>query len=164
VTGRFSLVLAIVACACADAGDTNDYSTVVRFDTTTVRIATARDTTRLFVQLAESAEQRTMGLMERTSLSDTAGMLFLYERDEPATSGFWMYRTRIPLDIAFLDSTGRVVAIRQMDPCAATIASACPSYEPGVPYRAALEVNAGVLARRAITLGSMVELPARHMP
>jgi uncharacterized membrane protein (UPF0127 family) len=159
---RLSLVLVASACAlaCGEAQDASDYATVVRFDSTTVRVVTPAGVRRFRVEVARTQEQRTMGLMERTSLSDSAGMLFLYDRDEPANSGFWMFRTRIPLDIAFMDSTGRIVAIRQMAPCTATLMSGCPSYEPGVPYRAALEVNQGVFARHGITIGSLVELPS----
>jgi uncharacterized protein len=151
----------VLACSERESSD-DDYSAVVKFDTATVRIVTSTDTTRVHVEIAKSREQRTMGLMERTSLPDSAGMLFLFDRIEPETSGFWMFRTRIPLDIAFLDSTGRIVSIRQMQPCAATLISGCPSYESGVPYRAALEVNAGYFARRAITPGARLDLPAAN--
>lgn len=148
----------VAAVACGQAQDPPDYAGVVSFDSATIRVHTPSGVVRLRVELAQSREQQTMGLMERQSLADSAGMLFLYERDQPADAGFWMYRTRISLDIAFLDSAGVVVATRQMEPCPATLASGCPSYAPGVPYRAALEVNAGALARHGITLGSRVEL------
>ena len=160
---RFLVVLAssVAALACSQAQDTKDYSRVVPFDSATIHVHSSRGVVRLRVQLAQSPEQRTMGLMERTSLPDSAGMLFLYDRDEPADAGFWMYRTRIPLDIAFLDSTGAVIAVRRMEPCPATLAIGCPSYMPGVPYRAALEVNAGALARYGIGVGVRIELPSR---
>lgn len=158
---RFLLVLVAIASAlaCSEAQDSGDYSGVVKFDTASIRVTTPSGVRRFRVEVARTQEQRTMGLMERTSLSDSAGMLFLYERDERANSGFWMFRTRIPLDIAFMDSTGRIVAIRQMAPCTASLMSGCPSYEPGVPYRAALEVNQGVFARHGIAIGTRVELP-----
>ena len=156
---RLSFVLVATLCAlgCSEAQDSGDYSGVVKFDTASVRVTTSSGVRRFRVEVARTQEQRTMGLMERTSLSDSAGMLFLYDRDEPATSGFWMFRTRIPLDIAFMDSTGQIVAIRQMAPCTATLMSGCPSYEPGAPYRAALEVNQGVFARHGIAIGTLVE-------
>ncbi|HEU4995254.1 MAG TPA: DUF192 domain-containing protein [Gemmatimonadaceae bacterium] len=156
-----SLGAVAAALACGGAQESADYSSVVRFDSASVRVVTPRGITRLRVEIAQSPEQRTMGLMERTSLPDSAGMLFLYDRDEPASAGFWMYRTRIPLDIAFMDSTGRVLVVRQMVPCGATLARGCPSYDPGVPYRAALEVKAGVLARNGIAPGARLELPVR---
>ena len=64
-----------------------------------------------------------------------------------------MYRTRIPLDIAFADSAGVIRAILKMEPCETTIPQGCPSYPPNVPYQYALEVNAGFFAARGITAG-----------
>jgi uncharacterized membrane protein (UPF0127 family) len=69
-----------------------------------------------------------------------------------------MFRTRIPLDIAFVDSLGVIASIKQMVPCTATLAEGCPSYPPDVPYRAALEVNAGYFARHNLTIGSRLIL------
>lgn len=34
-----------------------------------------------------------------------------------------------------------------MVPCTTTLPAGCPTYEPGRPYRYALEVNAGALAK-----------------
>jgi uncharacterized membrane protein (UPF0127 family) len=145
--------------SCGGSAERTDYSGVLHFDTTEIRILTARDSIPVRVEIASSSEQRTMGLMERTVLPESAGMLFLYPSDQPASAGFWMFRTRIPLDIAFLDSAGAVVAIRQMPPCSAELAAGCPSYAPGVPYRAALEVNAGYFQRHGVSTGSRVRLP-----
>jgi len=103
-----------------------------------------------------------MGLMERRRLADSAGMLFVYDSTQPPDAGFWMYRTRIPLDIAFLDSAGVIRAIRSMTPCPATVAQGCPTYTPDVPYRYALEVNAGFFARHGIAVGHSLQLPARR--
>jgi hypothetical protein len=58
-----------------------------------------------------------------------------------------MYRTRIPLDIAFLDAGGVIRSIRRMTPCEAVSPRQCPSYLPGTPYRFALELNAGAFQR-----------------
>jgi len=124
------------------------------FDTTTVHLTAGKDTFRFLAEVARSPEQRTMGLMERRSLADTAGMLFLYSDDQPANAGFWMFRTRIPLQIAYADSAGRIVSVREMVPCDAQLAAGCPTYEPGKSYRMALEVNAGALSRRGLGVGS----------
>jgi uncharacterized membrane protein (UPF0127 family) len=143
----------LLSCSQSDA-DAVDGSSLMAFDTTLVHLAAGRDTFTILAEVARSVDQKTMGLMERRSLSDTAGMLFLYSTDQPANAGFWMFRTRIPLDIAFADSTGRVVAVRQMIPCEAQLAAGCPSYEPGHAYRVALEVNAGFLSRHSVAVGS----------
>lgn len=143
----------IVAC---DEGRTEqvDGGRVLSFDTQLVPIVTGDDTVIVKAEVARSAEQRTMGLMERRSLAADSGMLFVYENDQPASAGFWMFRTRIPLDIAFADSTGVIRAILAMQPCEATLAAGCPTYVPNVSYRYALEVNAGFYAQRRVVVGS----------
>ena len=96
--------------------------------------------------------------MERRVLADSAGMLFLYPTVQPETSAFWMFRTRIPLDIAFVDSTGVIRSIRTMQPCQSTLIEGCPSYQAGAAYRAALEVNAGFFGRRKVNVGDRLFL------
>lgn len=147
-------MLGVAGCERPAEDERVDGGSVMSFETGRVLLVTGRDTVTVHAQIARTGEQKTMGLMERTSLAPDSGMLFVYEADQPATAGFWMFRTRIPLDIAFADSTGRIVAVRTMQPCAATLAAGCPSYEPGAPYRYALEVNAGFLARHRVGVGS----------
>jgi uncharacterized membrane protein (UPF0127 family) len=149
----------LLSCSRSDA-DAVDGSSVMAFDTTLVHLTAGKDTVTILAEVARSAEQKTMGLMERRSLSDTAGMLFLYSSDQPANAGFWMFRTRIPLEIAYADSAGRIVSVRQMVPCDARLAAGCPTYEPGQAYRMALEVNSGVLSRRGIGVGSRLWVSA----
>jgi uncharacterized protein len=157
------VTVALLGWGC-ERGNAAAEESAVAFDTTRVRLATASDTITLVVELAISEEQKTVGLMERRSLPADAGMLFLYREQQPASGGFWMFRTRIPLDIAFLDSTGVIHAIVAMEPCASPFASGCPAYEAGVPYHGALEVNRGFFARRGIERGDRLlleELPGR---
>jgi uncharacterized membrane protein (UPF0127 family) len=152
-------MLAVTACgshADADKG-APDYTNIMAFDTATIR-AVGRDTARLTVQLAESEAQQTMGLMERRTLAPDAGMLFLYGSTQPDSNAFWMFRTRIPLDIAFIDSAGTIRTVLTMQPCASDLASGCPSYPATTPYRAALEVNAGYFARQRLGVGDRVLL------
>lgn len=119
-------------------------------------IHTGEASHRLTVEVARTPAQRSRGLMERDSLAEDAGMLFLYPRRQPPGSGFWMFRTRIPLDIAFLDASGRIAAIHAMQPCGSANPGDCPSTQAGVPFRAALEVNAGYFAARGIGVGDCV--------
>jgi len=132
---------------------------LVAFDTMTLRIETAEDTFRVRAEIAASDEQRSFGLMERTSLAEDAGMLFVYDEPQPAGAGFWMFHTRIPLDIAFIDAGGRIVSILRMEPCESPYPQWCPTYDPGVAYSSALEVNAGYFAERGIRIGDRV-MPA----
>ncbi|MEQ6916214.1 DUF192 domain-containing protein [Halomonas aquatica] len=114
---------------------------------------------RLQVEMARTPSQRSRGLMERDRLAEDAGMLFLYGRRQPSRNGFWMYRTLIPLDIAFIDETGRIAEIHQMTPCTSGQPGDCPVTRPGVPYRAALEVNAGAFEAMGVKAGDCVSWP-----
>jgi uncharacterized membrane protein (UPF0127 family) len=164
MTARSRAIIAgLAALACVLAGCTSDASDDgavtpinLKFESAPVRIITRTDTVRLVVELAVSGEQKTTGLMERRRLADTAGMLFVYDSLQPPDAGFWMYRTRIPLDIAYADASGRIRAIQHMVPCEAPIPEGCPAYPPGVPYQYALEVNGGLFARRGVAVGDSI--------
>jgi uncharacterized protein len=132
----------------------------VAFDTARAVIETAEGAVRLTVELASTGDQRAYGLMERPSLPAEHGMLFTYPEPQEAGSGFWMFRTLIPLDIAFLDEGGEILAIMEMEPCESPNARLCPVYSPGLPYVAALEVNRGFFGRRGVRVGDRVRLEA----
>lgn len=152
------LVIALCTTACNAAPQDTVETPLLRLNVARVRLVSGTDTAYLRVELARTSEEQTMGLMERQRLADTTGMLFLYRSEQPPDAGFWMFRTRIPLDIAFMDSLGTIVAIKHMVPCTATLAAGCPTYPPNAPYRAALEVNAGYLAQRSLTVGGRLIL------
>ena len=150
----------LIAPACNRGSDDGrgDGTPILAFDTATVRIASASDTALLRVEVAVSEEEKRLGLMERQQLATDRGMIFLYDETQPASGVFWMFRTRIPLDSAYLDSTGTIRAIRAMEPCTSPYAQGCPTYEAGVPFRAALEVNRGYFAQRGLGVGDRVLL------
>jgi uncharacterized membrane protein (UPF0127 family) len=159
LTRTFFFILGAGFLACRGEPQSEaEASPLITFDTSHVRIVSRTDTIPLHVELARTPPEKTMGLMERTHLADSAGMLFIYDSPQPANAGFWMFRTKIPLDIAFVDSAGVIRSIRNMVPCTTATAANCPTYEPGVPYRAALEVNAGFFASRRVTVGDRVVL------
>lgn len=157
IAGCAAAALAISGCT-GDAADDAAIPSSLHFDTAAVRIVTKTDTIGLAVELAVSGEQKSTGLMERRQLADTAGMLFVYDSLQPPDAGYWMFRTRIPLDIAYIDPSGRIRAIERMVPCEATIPQGCPTYPPGVPYQYALEVNGGFFARRRVSVGDSIFL------
>jgi uncharacterized membrane protein (UPF0127 family) len=126
------------------------------FPAETIRIVSGPDTFAARVEIASTARQRRTGLSRRTELSDAAGMLFLFEGEQPRATAFWMYRTRIPLGIAFLDSALVIRETREMRPCRSPLSLFCPSYPSGVPFRAALEMPGGYFARRGIGVGARV--------
>jgi hypothetical protein len=150
-----ALAVLLAAAGCAD-GEEVPAEPVVAFDTTRVRVVTDADTIPLTVELAETDAQRRYGLMERAELPADAGMLFVYPEPQDSTRGFWMYRTLIPLDVAFLNGDGRIVAIRTMQPCPSPNPRVCRVYSPGVPFRAGLEMNAGWFEAHGVDVGDRV--------
>lgn len=149
---------------CSEKESSPDERPILAFDAADVRIVSDSDTVRIRAELALSNDQKMVGLMDRSRLAENAGMVFVYDSTQPPAAGFWMYRTRIPLDIAFADSAGVIRAILKMEPCETTIPQGCPSYPPNVPYHYALEVNAGFFAARGITAGwrlMLEDLPPR---
>src|SRR5690606_29965250 len=148
------LLLALAACGERSSGsEPGSDVPLLTFETSEVRlVGSGGDTLTLRVEVAATAEQRALGLMERSSLAEDAGMLFIYRGEQPGEAGYWMFHTRIPLDIAYLDAEGRIVAIRAMEPCESPDPRWCPAYPPEVPYHAALEANAGYFSRHGIAV------------
>jgi uncharacterized protein len=109
----------------------------------------------LRVEVAHTPWQRERGLMYRTEMPESSGMLFAYEEDQDAAS-FWMFNTWIPLSIAYLDAEGIIRNIVEMEPCHSPDRARCPLYPSGVPFRYALEVNQGYFAARGIGAGDRV--------
>ena len=86
-------------------------------------------------------------------MPDQVGMVFLF--GEPTSTAFWMKDTLLPLDIAFWDSKGRIVATLTMTPCRT---DSCPVYQPATTYVSSVEMNAGLLAAKGIKAGDKVTL------
>ena len=104
-------------------------------------------------EVAATQAQRNRGLMQRESLAENAGMLFLFDGPMAKGVGFYMYRTLIPLDVAFADPDGRIVSIMTMTPCPHDAPRRCKVYRPGRAFVSALEVNAGFFERHGVEKG-----------
>lgn len=63
------------------------------------------------VEIARHPRQHTQGLMFRRRMAENAGMLFLYRSAEPAS--MWMKNTFIPLDLLYIDGTGKIVGFHE---------------------------------------------------
>ena|SRR5690554_2209372 len=105
------------------------------------------------VEIADTFELRANGLMQRERLAEHQGMWFTYNQERPSHAGFWMYNTLIPLDIAYLDRSMKIVKIITMEPCRSIDRNRCPAYPPGVPYFSAVELNKDYFARYNIQEG-----------
>ena len=103
------------------------------------------------VEIATTTAEKQRGLMGRTALAEDAGMLFVFDREQQLS--FWMKDTLIPLSIAYINESGRIVDIQDMQPLDET---PHPSTEPA---KYALEVNQGFFSEHGIEVGNKVSLP-----
>jgi len=101
-------------------------------------------------EVASTPDQRAQGLMYREDLPDGAGMLFVFQDNQ--VRAFWMANTYIPLDIAYLDPSYRIVDIVQMAPLVTE------TYPSSAPAMFALEVRQGWFADRGIPVGTQAEI------
>jgi uncharacterized membrane protein (UPF0127 family) len=106
----------------------------------------------LEVEVARAPEDQRTGLMNRSSLGERAGMLFVYETDRRLT--FWMKNTTIPLSIAFVASDGRIVQIEDMEPLSLAPVRSTRS------VRYALEVRQGLFEELGVRSGDSIVFPA----
>lgn len=104
---------------------------------------------RFDVELALTPGQQAQGLMYRRTMAADAGMLFIYERVQPAS--FWMKNTLIPLDMLFIAADGRVVNIHER-----AVPESLDSVNSDGPVKAILELNGGMAARLGIRPGDRV--------
>ena len=100
-------------------------------------------------EVAQTPEQREIGLMHRKSMPATDGMLFVFE--QPAVQCFWMRNTLLPLSIAFLADDGTMVNIDDMKPM--TENSHCSQK----PVRYVLEMNQGWFTKKGLKAGSKLQ-------
>jgi len=101
------------------------------------------------VELATTPKEMTIGLMNRTSLPENKGMLFIF--DEKSSYKLWMKNTLIPLDMIWLDENGKIIYIeRNAQPC---YVPTCSAFGPESSSKYALEVNGGYTERHKIKSG-----------
>jgi uncharacterized membrane protein (UPF0127 family) len=126
----------------------------VRAATIPLAVDTASGRHVFNVDIADTDEARTRGLMFRRSLPPDYGMLFVFDDSQPLM--FWMKNTYVPLDIVFIKSDGtvRTVAARATPLSEALIRS-------GGPARYVLELLGGTAGRIGLGPGDRVEIPAQ---
>jgi uncharacterized membrane protein (UPF0127 family) len=108
------------------------------------------------VVIADTSEERARGLMNRESLGENSGMLFVYDEEE--NRSFWMKNTTIPLDIIFLDSNFEVINIEAADPEPDTRDDDLQRYRSERPAQYVLEINQNRSEEIGLEKGSKMSL------
>ncbi len=107
-------------------------------------------------EVADTEQAREKGLMYRTHLGENEGMIFYF--DQTGYHAFYMYNTRIPLSVIFLNESLRIVDIQGMAPCVEKNPSACPIYTPHAACKYAIEVNQEFVRKHGIKTGDLVRI------
>ncbi len=121
--------------------------TPASFRTTKIKFQTKRGILPLIAGVADNEELRERGLMFfRTWPQQMHGVLFIFDHTE--TIAMWMKNTYLPLDIIFMNETGKIVHIAEnTTPLSeATISSQQPA-------RLVLEIPAGAARKWQLNVG-----------
>jgi uncharacterized membrane protein (UPF0127 family) len=114
-----------------------------------VELVTGSGVHVLNVEIASTPEMQALGLMYRTSLPDTKGMLFPHK--EPRELTMWMRNTYIPLDMVFIRADGTVHRIEaRTEPLSDRVISS------NGPVSAVLEIAGGNAERLGLKPGDKV--------
>jgi uncharacterized membrane protein (UPF0127 family) len=151
----FSTVVAVpVLTGCGEAGGTSGgaaadqpvpISVGQEVRTAQIRIGGVEVT----AEIADNEDLRAKGLMNRDSLAENHGMLFVYGAAQ--VRSFWMRNTRIPLDIAFIDANGVIINIEPMEP------QSDENYYSQGPMMYALEMDQGWFEANGVGPGDRLE-------
>lgn len=115
------------------------------------RVALTVGMHRIDAQVAQTPEQRQIGLMFRREMPQHEGMLFVFE--QPGVQCFWMKNTRLPLTAAFVADDGTIINLADMKPM--TTDAHCSLR----PVRYVLEMNQGWFARKSVAAGTRLSGP-----
>jgi uncharacterized protein len=97
---------------------------------------------KLLAEVARNDEDRSRGLMGRTSIAKGKAMVFVFEEEREIS--FWMKNVPFDIDIGFFDAKGAYVSHTTMKGTSPMqLESALPSYPSIGPAKYAVEVIAG---------------------
>ena len=140
VTAIYLLILVAAAVSCTNAERPKREPMTILIES-----KSTKTTIPIEVETAVTAQEQEHGFMNRKEIPDGTGMIFVFKRDQKLR--FWMKDTPHPLSIAFIDSTGRIREIYDMQPFSLDIIASTYS------VRYALEVAQGYFGRAGINAG-----------
>lgn len=111
---------------------------------------------KITVEIANTPQQQQRGLMYREKMAADAGMLFIFDQEQPLN--FWMKNTYINLSIAYIGKNKKIVDIQDMKATSA-IDTQWPTYPSAKPGMYALEMNQGWFTKNHIKIGDLLVLP-----
>lgn len=104
---------------------------------------------KIDIEIADNEYERQLGLMNRESMEDMQGMLFIFPQER--YQSFWMLNTLFSLDIIFVNSNKQIVTIHKN-----TTPLSEQSYPSTAPAQYVVEVVAGFCDTHNINEGDKV--------
>lgn len=106
------------------------------------------------VEIANTDEERRIGLSQTQSLDEDEGMLFIF--NGPSLPRFWMKDMDFPLDIIWVNENLEIVEIDEnLVPC---MDVQCPTYSPSQRVKYVLEINSGLSEKYRISKGDRLKI------
>lgn len=144
---RYVLSLLVLAFTLMPALTRADDALLTKIEPLT--IATETDAFMFTVEIAETEEQRSRGLMFRQRLPEDRGMLFDFGKPRQVT--MWMKNTYISLDMLFIREDGTIAYIAEN-----TVPKSLDTIGVAEPVLAVLELAGGVSRKHGIRAGDKV--------
>lgn len=107
------------------------------------------------VELAETDQEKQIGLSQTQSLNDDEGMLFIF--NNPDFYPFWMKDMKFPIDIIFINGDKVVTLFKNVQPPSDENAE-LTVYRPTERADKVLEVNAGYADEHDIQEGTIIDI------
>lgn len=121
-------------------------------DAQPLRIIMAAGEKSFDLEVADTDQKRSRGLMYRTDFPLNRAMIFVFDKAQPVM--MWMANTPLPLDMLFVRSDGMIARVAQKTtPFSEDVVSS------GEPVSFVIEINAGVAAMLGIKAGDKVQHP-----
>jgi len=134
---------------CQDEDSTMHYYTFKKEGELTFVDTLGNPIIKIDIEIADNDYERQLGLMNRESMEQMQGMLFIFPQER--MQSFWMLNTMFSLDILFINSNKEIVTIHKN-----TTPLSEQSYPSSEPAIYVLEVNAGFCDEHGINLGDKV--------
>jgi uncharacterized protein len=148
-TAALIVVLFFILNNCTDENSEMHYYKFKKEGELTITDSVSNPIIKIDIEIADNDYERQLGLMNRQSMEEMQGMLFIFP--EERFQSFWMMNTLFSLDMIFINSNKEIVTIHKD-----TTPLSEQSYPSSAPALYVLEVNAGFCERHNVKLGDKV--------
>ncbi|MEK7614255.1 MAG: DUF192 domain-containing protein [Patescibacteria group bacterium] len=101
----------------------------------------------IYAEIADTPKEREAGLSGHLALAENEGLVFVFET--PTKPKFWMKDMSFPIDIIWINQSGKVIFITER----AEPESYPLTFSPPDPVKYVLEVPAGFVEKKDVEIG-----------